>query len=212
MPYLHVSSPVPVDDTALTGAVEVFARALGLPPDAVVAQWSTTGAATVQSVFAEVRGRDRGQPLTRRALAALAGNLAELTGCHPEHVLVNWPATPPGRTATAADEPPPIPEEHSMRPLPDMTPVDDPRAAAAECERRALEREGIPVVLALLDERPDPVRCVDEAAIAEGNRFAALFDTYRAALAPDADEHDAAALYSVVALLGQCHVREGDHA
>jgi len=99
-----------------------------------------------------------------------------------------------------------------VRPPVDMTPVADPRAAAAECERRALEREGIPVVLALVDERPQPVRCTDEPAQAEGAQFAALFETYRAALAPGADEHDAAAVYSVVALIGQAHVREGDHA
>lgn len=99
-----------------------------------------------------------------------------------------------------------------MRPPVDMTPVADPRAAAAECERRALEREGIPVVLALVDERADPVRCTDQAAKAEGARFAALFETYRAALVPDADDHDAAAVYSVVALIGQAHVREGRHA
>jgi hypothetical protein len=219
MPYLAVSSPVAVEETVIADIAAELARSLGLPPDAVVAQWTTTTGAGTRGVVAEVRGADRGQPVTARALEALARRLARVTGCPPGHVLATWPITTPGRSV-AGDGSDLHPDQLTaegrkdgpMRPPVDMNPVADPRAAAAECERRALEREGIPVVLALVDERPEPVRCTDERAVAEGARFAELFETYRSAISPDADEQDAAAVYSVVALLGQCHVREGSHA
>ena len=82
----------------------------------------------------------------------------------------------------------------------------DAVTAAIECERRALEREGVPVLLALEDLRSAPVQPRDEAAQAHGARFARLLDRYAAELAPDARDGDARALYSVLAVIGYCHV------
>ncbi len=82
----------------------------------------------------------------------------------------------------------------------------DAVAAAQDCERRALEREGVPVLLALEDLRTEPIHGRDEAARAQGARFAELLGRYAAELVPDARDGDAQALYSVLAVIGYCHV------
>ena len=93
-------------------------------------------------------------------------------------------------------------------PVPALQPVADPAAAHRACTARVLEREGIPVVLALVDRRrgaeaTGPPPAPPEAGLVE------VFDAYAAALAPGAADDDAAALYSVVELLGWAHVHPG---
>ncbi len=87
-----------------------------------------------------------------------------------------------------------------------LDPVPDVAAVAEDCARREVEREGVPVVLALLDRRPAPVDVQDERALAEGPRFADLLARYAQELVPGADDDDQAALYLVVEVLGRAHV------
>lgn len=79
-----------------------------------------------------------------------------------------------------------------------MSDPDEPTVASArtllrECHTRRLDREGIPMVLALVDER-QPLRISDDAASRrEGERYAALLGTYTdlltpASVFPDDDE------------------------
>lgn len=90
-----------------------------------------------------------------------------------------------------------------------FAPVPDPPAAEAQCAGRLLEREGIPMVLALVDEAPavaappGRVPVTDATARDEGLRFAALLAHYRDALRPDAD--DALAVQDVVTVLAWAH-------
>ncbi len=94
-----------------------------------------------------------------------------------------------------------------------MTPDEeapcDAREAAKEYERRALEREGVPVVLALEDLRTEPLLVRDENARAQGSRYAELLRHYATDLVPTARDGDAKALYSVLAVIGHCHVAGG---
>ena len=98
-------------------------------------------------------------------------------------------------------------------PVPALVPVADPVAAHRACTARELEREGIPVVLALVDRRPDAVRDVAGAGgVPAGEPEPGLvdvFDAYAAALSPGAADDDAAALYAVVELIGWAHVHPG---
>ena len=91
--------------------------------------------------------------------------------------------------------------------MPALLPVDDPAAAHRACTARELEREGIPVVLALVDRREDPPDTTRTAAAAAPEPgLVDVFDAYAAALSPGAADDDAAALYAVVELIGWAHV------
>ncbi|GIH28482.1 hypothetical protein Aph01nite_67920 [Acrocarpospora phusangensis] len=83
-----------------------------------------------------------------------------------------------------------------------LTPHPDPGAILAENERRALEREGIPMFLALEDLR-GPIPPVADRA--EGPALAELTGTYAAAVRPEAEDGDLAALASVVTVLARVH-------
>ncbi|HYH31147.1 MAG TPA: hypothetical protein VD903_12235 [Pseudonocardia sp.] len=114
MPFLQVTSPSPATPAAIADLAATLARELGLPPDAVVAQWITTTGTGGGTGTAEVRGTTRGRDATSRALAALARRLAETTGAPPGHVLATWPTTEPGRsiTGTGTDLHPAEPATH----------------------------------------------------------------------------------------------------
>jgi len=65
------------------------------------------------------------------------------------------------------------------------TPAADVPAVLAACQQRVLEREGIPMFVALHDGRPGHrLRVSDELAMTEGARLAELFAHYERALAP----------------------------
>ncbi len=93
-------------------------------------------------------------------------------------------------------------------------PAGDVAAVAADCRTRILEREGIPMFLALHDIRQGRVLTVHDAlAVAEGERLAALFDHYEGGLSPSPDyepELDvtgAGPLIDVLVVLGDQHLR-----
>ncbi len=80
--------------------------------------------------------------------------------------------------------------------------MTDPVAAAVAYGRLASEREGVPMVLALLDETgAAPASPLD----GDGVEIARLLDAYRAALRPDAGDGDLAALHHVLAVLSWVH-------
>jgi hypothetical protein len=101
-------------------------------------------------------------------------------------------------------------------------PVADMPASYARYARRELEREGIPMVLALSDVRtgaPPPVD--DPLALAEGARLAQLFDAYEAgtaelvagvAAAPGPDLTGGAPLIAVLVVLAEEHLRVREDA
>jgi hypothetical protein len=67
-----------------------------------------------------------------------------------------------------------------------------------QSQDRVLEREGIPMVLALVSEA-DPVPAVSDAAVLEaGGALAARMDGYRDALVPNARDGDLGCLISVL--------------
>ena len=90
-------------------------------------------------------------------------------------------------------------------------------ASYARYAQRELEREGIPMVLALHDARTGAAPPVDDPlALAEGARLAELFDAYEAgtaeqvALAEAATEPDltgGAPLITVLVVLAEEHLR-----
>ena len=109
-------------------------------------------------------------------------------------------------------------------------PAEDVATASAACKRRTLEREGIPMFVALHDARPGRSLDVsDRTGRAEGEQLARLFAHYRDGLATrplvpgldelavegdssdaPADEPDptgAAALIDVLVVLSDQHLR-----
>lgn len=98
-----------------------------------------------------------------------------------------------------------------------LPPVADVPASYARYARRELEREGIPMVLALSDARtgkPPPVD--DPLALVEGARLAELFDAYETGMAdavaaaeadPAPDLSGGAPLITVLVVLAEEHLR-----
>lgn len=87
-------------------------------------------------------------------------------------------------------------------------PVHDPHTVLADCQSRAVEREGIQSVLALEDLQGSAAAVTDERALVEGAGFASLLWTYRRALEPEAADDDASALLNVLTVLGYAHFAE----
>lgn len=99
-------------------------------------------------------------------------------------------------------------------------PAADVGAARDACLRKVLEREGIPMVLALHDVRTGQAPAVtDELARHEGERLAVLAEHYRAGLAPlppspgaagpdEPDPTGAGPLIDVLVVLADQHLRE----
>ncbi|WP_306316997.1 MULTISPECIES: hypothetical protein [unclassified Streptomyces] len=92
-------------------------------------------------------------------------------------------------------------------PAPRHEPVPDPRALLTELGERALEREGIPMFLALQAPVPDgEAPASDQApADAEGEELAGLLRHYRGALVPDAPGDSEPALIEVLQVMGAAH-------
>lgn len=83
-----------------------------------------------------------------------------------------------------------------------LTPHPDPGTILAENERRALEREGIPMFLALEDLRGPSTPAADRA---EGPALADLTGRYASVVRPEAADDDLAALASVVTVVARVH-------
>lgn len=107
--------------------------------------------------------------------------------------------------------------DHGLVPSLRRPGVEDVAASAARFERRVLEREGIPMVLALSDARTGAPPVVDDpVALAEAPRLVELFDHYdagsRSAIAAleASDEPDltgGAPLIAVLVVLAEEHLR-----
>ncbi|PDQ35993.1 MAG: hypothetical protein B5766_02275 [Candidatus Lumbricidophila eiseniae] len=77
------------------------------------------------------------------------------------------------------------------------------------CHDRRLEREGIPMVLGLADERGVIPSAPDRAQLEEGGAFAEVFDRYSAALIPWARDDDEGAVITVMQVLAYTHFAPG---
>lgn len=77
------------------------------------------------------------------------------------------------------------------------------------CHDRRLEREGIPMVLGLADERRSIPAATDAAQLDEGAAFADVFDRYSAALVPWARDEDEGAVITAMQVLAYTHFAPG---
>ncbi|MEU6674247.1 hypothetical protein [Streptomyces sp. NPDC046925] len=92
-------------------------------------------------------------------------------------------------------------------------PVPDPRARLDALGERVLEREGIPMFLALQVPSRDSARTPEPArADAEGEELAGLLRHYRDILAPDAPDDAEPALIEVLQLMGAAHFTPQDRS
>ncbi|MFD6054276.1 hypothetical protein [Agromyces sp. NPDC060279] len=77
------------------------------------------------------------------------------------------------------------------------------------CHDRRLEREGIPMVLGLADERGSIPEAATPAQLAEGRAFAEVFDRYSAELVPWARADDEGAVITAMQVLAYTHFAPG---
>lgn len=77
------------------------------------------------------------------------------------------------------------------------------------CHDRRLEREGIPMVLGLADERRAIPANPSAQQRAEGAALASVFDRYAAALVPFAREDDEGAVITAMQVLAYTHFAPG---
>ena len=71
-------------------------------------------------------------------------------------------------------------------------------ALLRECQDRVLEREGIPMVLALVSEVATMPPAADASARADGAAIAASMDRFRAALVPGSRDDDMGCVITVL--------------
>jgi hypothetical protein len=105
MPFIQLtthSPKAPARDSAAVAVrlAEEFARALGLPHDAVIVQHTVAGTATAPGAVAIVRGRLRDTSVMCRAVERAGALLSAELGLHPDLIFVSWPH--PGTAATGA--------------------------------------------------------------------------------------------------------------
>ncbi|MEV8313508.1 hypothetical protein AB0Q95_04980 [Streptomyces sp. NPDC059900] len=92
-------------------------------------------------------------------------------------------------------------------------PVPDPRSQLDALGERVLEREGIPMFLALQVPSRDSHQIPEPARPdAEGEELAGLLRHYRGTLAPDAGDDCEPALIEVLQLMGAAHFTPQDRA
>ena len=96
----------------------------------------------------------------------------------------------------------------------DTTPIDpcvtgDPVALLRACHDRRLEREGIPMVLGLADERGEIPVSTSAEQRGEGAALAEQRDRYVAALVPWARENDESAIITATQVLAFTHFDPG---
>jgi hypothetical protein len=87
--------------------------------------------------------------------------------------------------------------------------ADDIVGLMRACHDRRLEREGIPMVLGLADERHEIPVNSDHAQRAEGGAFADVFDRYSAALVPWARDDDEGAVITAMQVVAYTHFAPG---
>lgn len=91
-------------------------------------------------------------------------------------------------------------------PAPPPVPVADPRAYLTTLRERVLEREGIPMFLALQQPAATAPGPAPTAGSTEGEELADLLRHYREALAPDAADDAEPALIDVLQVMGAAHL------
>ncbi|BDZ54457.1 hypothetical protein [Agromyces marinus] len=77
------------------------------------------------------------------------------------------------------------------------------------CHDRRLEREGIPMVIGLADERGAVPTAGSEAQLAEGRAYADVFERYSAALVPWARNDDEGAVITAMQVVAYTHFAPG---
>jgi hypothetical protein len=93
----------------------------------------------------------------------------------------------------------------------------DAEAAATllrSCHSRRLDREGIPMVVVLADERGETVVCADERARNEGAAYADLLEAYAEVLTPNTvfRPDDEGALITVLQVLAYAHFQSSENS
>ncbi|NUP64606.1 MAG: hypothetical protein HOV96_08625 [Nonomuraea sp.] len=92
------------------------------------------------------------------------------------------------------------------------TPHPDPAGVLSDNQQRALEREGIPMFLALEDLTGPPAPAKDGKVLSEGAELDRLLGHYARSLAPDAADGDLGQLSSVLTVLARAHFDEEGRA
>lgn len=183
---LHGSSGVPEEE--LRAAVRNGMRKINFGT-----HLNTAFTAAVREALAAT---DRVDP--RRYLAAGRAAAAEAAAAQLRLLAPSDPA--PSLPASAG----PVEKGSSMSSAPaGPEPVADPRQVLTDAGERALEREGIPMFLALQSVEPRPAR--EEPVRAEGAGLAALLGHYRTALAPEAADDAEPALIDVLQVMAVSH-------
>ncbi len=183
---LHGSSGVPEEE--LRAAVRNGMRKINFGT-----HLNTAFTAAVREALAAT---DRVDP--RRYLAAGRAAAAEAAAAQLRLLAPSDPA--PCVPASAG----PVEKGSSMSSAPaGPEPVADPRQVLTDAGERALEREGIPMFLALQSVEPRPAR--EEPVRAEGAGLAALLGHYRTALAPEAADDAEPALIDVLQVMAVSH-------
>ena len=77
------------------------------------------------------------------------------------------------------------------------------------CHDRRLEREGIPMVLGIFDERRSIPVAPTQVQQAEGEAYARLFDEYASALVPWARSDDEGAVITAMQVVAYTHFAPG---
>lgn len=109
-------------------------------------------------------------------------------------------STPPLDSAGPAE---PLPSTAELLARGDITGI------MRACHERRLEREGIPMVLTLADERGTLVNATDDDRRVEGGVFADVLERYSAALTPWARDDDEGALITAMQVLAYTHFAPG---
>jgi hypothetical protein len=87
----------------------------------------------------------------------------------------------------------------------DLLAAGDIQGVMRAGHERRLEREGIPMILGLADERGVIPPSTDISTLAAGARLVELVDEYAAALVPWARDDDEGAVISVMQVLAMTH-------
>jgi hypothetical protein len=102
------------------------------------------------------------------------------------------------------------PSSHEGEPSPaELLDAGDIVGLMRACHDRRLEREGIPMVLGLADERGPIPTATAAAQLAEGAAFLDVFDRYSAALVPWARDDDEGAVITAMQVLAFTHFAPG---
>lgn len=102
------------------------------------------------------------------------------------------------------------PSSHEDEPSPaQLLAAGDIVGLMRACHDRRLEREGIPMVLGIADERGPIAVAADAAQLAEGTAFADVFDRYAEALVPFARDDDEGAVITAMQVVAYTHFAPG---